>query len=1119
MNKIKKVAILCMAITISMGMMYTGSGVVYAEEDNKLEDKDYSDTTLQKSVESLNVSSQAIADMNDFHDSPLYDVENNELLLPRIEGYKVEIFGSDNKPTISLNGKVTRPLTTQNVKLLYKITNESDNTFITTETNAVVKIPGKETNVVGGNKKPTVIPGIREWIGGNGKIDLTSSRIVLGTSQFTKAASEFEKDYEDLTGRSISITTGNQENLRSGDIYIGEAKDESMLGDEGYYMNIGGSEANKDYVEILATHNTGALYGGISILQILKQDAGQNDLPRGLVKDYPLFDQRGMMFDVARKWIPMNYLEDLSKQMSWYKLNMLSLHLSDNDIWNSLSTDNGTDPEGWFRLESEAFPGLTSPDHYTKDEFRKFQSSSMELGIDIIPELDTPGHALSYTNVWPDCTLPGNPKYLDVTNPKTLENTKKLFSEYINGYEGGKPTFIGDHVNIGTDEYKVSGSVYKEGFRKYCNDLLEYVNSTGKEAVFWGSLKENAGTTEVTTDATMFAWFQGYADAKKSLDAGYNIISMEDNEVYIVPGGGYYSNQFGRAEHLYNNWLPNNNSGWAGRPAPDGHPRVNGGQFAVWNDFHGNGISVNDISYRIQHNLYTIASKCWNGNQTKNEGYTYSDVKKLASTLGDAPRADFMYEVDKKVEKNELIKLDDKVINGTTEGTGAKILNKVNITENVTGKNGNAIQFNGGSSYISTDIKSPGFDWSAAMWIKPDADNPTQTILMEGKTGKVRLDGGKIKYDVENYTHTFDCHIQNNQWTHIVLTGTYEGVSLYVNGLLVDTLVGKPYPNFNINSGCNSWTGSYPQNSAGQRTQHYYQTLMLPMETLGSETNAVKATIDELNIYNTVLTKEKIKQLAGITSYENLALNKTVTASGNETDSFAAGNVVDGNTTSTRWSSNYDDKAWLTIDLGKKYNVNNIKIFWEAAYAKKYQMKVSEDNINWNTIVYNEQNGKGGTANITFDMKENIQYVKFQGEERSLASDGKKYGFSFYEMEVYGDKVYDNDKPKQNVALNKSVSVGNYNAASTEGDRSGSKAVDGSLDTRWEFALNTTTENYILIPLNSDEDANKIMIKQMVWGGLNRIRKIRITALNGNSETEVLAETEYSAGKIGRAHV
>ena len=915
-----------------------------------------------------------------FNEAPVYDIESNELLLPTAEGYKIEVFGSDNEATVSLDGEVTRPLTDQTVKLLYRITNDADGTSFTTETNAVVTIPAAENQVSGGNAKPAVIPELREWVGGDGEIDLTDARIVLGDEAFRAAAETLKEDYTDLTGREIEIVTGGEESLEPGDIYLSMADGEEMLGEEGYYLNIGGDDAAEDYVEIRAIDNTGSLYGGISVLQILKQDEGRDNLPRGLAKDYPLFDQRGMHLDVARKWIPMEYLEDLAKQMSWYKLNMLALHLSDNDIWEGLSTDNGSNgaAQGWFRLESETFPELVSEDHYTKEEFRNLQYGCMDLGIDVIPELDTPGHALAYTQAWgEESARYDNPKYLDVLNPQVLENVKALFDEYINGYNGGEPTFVGEYVNIGTDEYKTDGlpsaerAAYREGFRQYCNDLLEYVNSTGKEAVFWGSLTENSGETPVTTDATMFAWYQGYANAKESLDAGYKIISMEDQDTYIVPGGSSYPNQFGRAEHLYNNWLPNNNSGWAGNPAPDGHPGVSGGQFAVWNDFHGNGISVNDISYRIQHNLYAVAEKTWAGNQAKNEGRTYADVQALAAELGDAPNADFMYEVDKNVVDDELLKLD-----GTAENTaeaGAEVTGSENVTENAEGRNGTALQFNGGSSYLTTDIKSPGFDWTAAMWIKPESDG--DGVLMEGKTGTLRLEGGKLKYDVENYTHTFDCEIAADEWTHIALTGTYEGVTLYINGEKFDSLIGKPFPNWNVNSGCNlnDGRGGYPVNEDGVRTQRYYETLMLPMEVIGSKDNAVKAAVDELYIYDRVLNANEIIRLSG---------------------------------------------AQIPI----------------------------------------------------------------------------------------------------NVALNKEVTVGNYHSASTEADRSGGKAVDGDLTSRWEFDLYNTDTNYIQIPLNEDESVEKVVIRQMVWGGVNRITKIRITAVNDGAETDILPETAYDGGEIDSAN-
>ena len=105
-----------------------------------------------------------------------------------------------------------------------------------------------------------------------------------------------------------------------------------------------------------------------------------------------------------------------------------------------------------------------------------------------------------------------------------------------------------------------------------------------------------------------------------------------------------------------------------------------------------------------------------------------------------------------------------------------------------------------------------------------------------------------------------------------------------------------------------------------------------------------------------------------------------------------------------------------------------------------------------------------------------------------------------------------------NVALNKEVTVGNYHSASTEADRSGAKAVDGDLTSRWEFDLYNTDTNYIQIPLNADESVEKVVIRQMVWGGVNRITKIRITAVNDGAETEILPETAYDGGEIDSAN-
>ncbi len=110
-----------LVFTMLIGQLILGTTSTYAlEKDND----DYSDTTEQNNIDKLNIDIKDVGNLKEFAESPLYDVENNELLLPRLEGYKVEIFGSDNKATISLKGEVTRPLETQTVKLLYKLTNK-----------------------------------------------------------------------------------------------------------------------------------------------------------------------------------------------------------------------------------------------------------------------------------------------------------------------------------------------------------------------------------------------------------------------------------------------------------------------------------------------------------------------------------------------------------------------------------------------------------------------------------------------------------------------------------------------------------------------------------------------------------------------------------------------------------------------------------------------------------------------------------------------------------------------------------------------------------------------------------------------------------------------------------
>ncbi|HHW58573.1 MAG TPA: hypothetical protein GXX15_13260 [Clostridia bacterium] len=126
----------------------------------------------------------------------------------------------------------------------------------------------------------------------------------------------------------------------------------------------------------------------------------------------------------------------------------------------------------------------------------------------------------------------------------------------------------------------------------------------------------------------------------------------------------------------------------------------------------------------------------------------------------------------------------------------------------------------------------------------------------------------------------------------------------------------------------------------------------------------------------------------------NLALNKPATASSIENSNYLASYAFDGNQ-STRWSSAFSDPQWIAVDLGTVYTVSRVKLYWEAAYAKSFQIQVSTDNTNW-TTVYSTTSGTGGVNDITFTPV-NTRYVRMYGTER-----GTPYGYSLWEFEVYG---------------------------------------------------------------------------------------------------------------------
>ena len=144
----------------------------------------------------------------------------------------------------------------------------------------------------------------------------------------------------------------------------------------------------------------------------------------------------------------------------------------------------------------------------------------------------------------------------------------------------------------------------------------------------------------------------------------------------------------------------------------------------------------------------------------------------------------------------------------------------------------------------------------------------------------------------------------------------------------------------------------------------------------------------EMEVYGGKVSQDEKNTPSGT----NVALNTETKQSGSENDAMTSEKAVDGNGES-RWSSNYADDAWMTMDLGNAYEINKVLINWEGAYGKNYDILVSMDGENWTTVKeMRNQNGREDT--VEFNAVK-ARYVKFQGVER-----GTGYGYSIWEMQV-----------------------------------------------------------------------------------------------------------------------
>lgn len=751
--------------------------------------------------------------------------------LPAVpEGYEIKYNGTDYEQVIDADGTIYRPICDVTVKASFKISSKADpSDYAFKEFD--VKVPGSMT-AAGANAAPVVLPELREWVGGSGSFAAsTAKHVVYGDASLKAMAEDFANDYQALTGVRLQVATGTS--AQEGDIFFTLGADKAKgLKDEGYLLDV-----TADRMTVTAEAVAGANWGGKTILQGMK--SGSGSFPLGTARDYPLYKVRGIILDVGRKTFTLDWLKQMTKQMSFYKMNDFQIHLNDNLIpLEHYKNEDVFQAYSAFRLESDVKKGgnngknqadLTAKDvWYSKKDFKAYIEESKALGVNIIPEIDTPAHSLALTKVRPDLrhgTSGRQNDHLDIAKQydECFKFVRGIFDEYVKG--GDAAVFAGaDTIHVGADEYTADGNAY----RKFVNDMFKYSEDNGKKARVWGSLSTIKGDVEVkgvSEDGKhhreMNLWNPGWADLKKMYELGFDLIDCQDGVFYIVPNAGYYYDCLGDA--AYTDQL-NSISGVA---IPAGDPQMVGGAYAVWNDmcdYLENGVSEYDIYDRIDHSLGLFAANSWGKGKLDTAG-----AKAVVSKLGDSPNVDFGYEVS--ADKNGVVAhwAMDSLKDASELGRDL-VAGKNAAIEDVDGKK--ALKLNGGESFASVKddaLTTVGLGNDLRVKVKRTSASVDPQVLFESDYGSimaVQEGTGKVGFTRENRAYSFNYTLPVNEWVELEIKNKFEQASLYVNGTLVDTL-------------------GDGETVEGKQLK---ATLMLPVRRIGSTARAFEGYVDDVRL-------------------------------------------------------------------------------------------------------------------------------------------------------------------------------------------------------------------------------------------------------------------------------
>lgn len=414
----------------------------------------------------------------------------------------------------------------------------------------------------------------------NGSFSLADLRTMQAPAEWTENAQTFAGLLQKSAGISLTVSDI--------DAPLSLVKND-QLGDEAYTLNIESGRIT------LQAKDAQGISHALATLHQLILTAKNNKLPVLNIQDKPRFGYRGLMLDCSRHFWTVDELKETLSQMAFFKLNTLQMHLTDNNAWR-LAMDKYPEltEKGTFYPD---FPDLSGK-YYTTDDLKELVRYAQSLGIEIIPEVDLPGHSTALLAAMPQLSckggtfeaypeeLPinqrkrGNENMLCIGNPESIRFAQEVVDALIQ-------IFPSPYIHLGGDEVptaiwekcpKCQALYKKEGMKEpgeiqdyFTRKMSEYIRSKGKTMVGWDEINDRHAAT---LEDMLTVWRDDGLNAQKAaLERGIPVVMCPQHGCYL--DWGYAGNS---TRKVYE-WDPITD-----QVTPEQASLVKGGQGALWTE-------------------------------------------------------------------------------------------------------------------------------------------------------------------------------------------------------------------------------------------------------------------------------------------------------------------------------------------------------------------------------------------------------------------------------------------------------------------------------------------------------------------------------------------------------